>query len=160
MSPWVPVHNLWRAEGREVLSFTKLFPRFFTFLPGIPGFSQVIPSFCDVWAKDYFWRKEKCDKTCFLFQKISFVNKNGGFQGHFNGLQRVWHSWHISHQWAQSCGLKIVKLKHYMQPKMFWILPFYCNFCPFWLTDIFKNGLLTQENLSINSRVSIHRIGH
>ena len=155
MPPWVPVHNLWRAEGREVLSFTKLFPRFFTFLPGIPGFCQVIPSFCDVWVKDYFWRKEKCDKTCFLFQKISFVNKNGGFQGHFNGLQRVWHSWHIA-----TSGLKIVKLKHYMQPnKMFWILPFCCIFfVRFWMTDIFKNGLSTQENLSINSRVSIQWI--
>ena len=139
-------------------SYSRVFSRFYQ---GYLGFARSSRLFVMFGLKTIFDGKKNVTKRVFLFQKISFVNKNGGFQGHFNGLQRVWHSWHISHQWAQSCGLKIVKLKHYMQPnKMFWILPFYCIFCPFLTDGHFKNGLLTQENLSINSRVSIHRIGH
>ena len=64
------MHNLWRAEGREVLSFTKLFPRFFTFLPGIPGFCQVIPPFCDVWDG-----KKNVTKRVFCFKKSHLLTK-------------------------------------------------------------------------------------
>ena len=127
------MHNLWRAEGREVLSFTKLFPRFFTFLPGIPGFCQVIPSFCDVWVKAYFWRKEKCDKNVFFVQKCYLYDQNGRFSRTFYMGCRGFDIAGISPPvgsvlWAYDSRAKTLTCN---QTKCSELFPFFCIFVRF-----------------------------
>ena len=77
------MHNLWRAEGREVLGFTKSSRVFSRFYQGYLGFARSSRLFVMFGLKTIYDGKKNVTKTCFLFQKISFVDKNGGFQGHF-----------------------------------------------------------------------------
>ena len=72
--------GLW-VGGYSVLPSHPAF--FLRFYQGYLGFARSSRLFVMFGSKPIFGGKKNVTKTCFLFQKISFVDKNGGFQGHF-----------------------------------------------------------------------------
>ena len=73
------MHNLWRAEGWEVLGFTKSSRVFSRFYQGYLGFARSSRLFVMFGLKTIYDRKKNVTKTCFLFKKIYLFDKNGGF---------------------------------------------------------------------------------
>ena len=78
------MHNLWRAEGREVLGFTKSSRVFSRFYQGYLGFARSSRLFVMFGLKTIYDGKKNVTKTCFLFKKkFICLTKMEVFSGHF-----------------------------------------------------------------------------
>ena len=83
------MHNLWRAEGREVLGFTKSSRVFSRFYQGYLGFARSSRLFVMFGLKTIFDGKKNVTKRVFCFKKFHLLTKMEVFKDILYGLPRV-----------------------------------------------------------------------